>query len=102
MNRTQKDYCSKGEHPRWRHWRDNGVYTKDGFVHKVQCVECGASLECTQTRGSYGARANFVTSSRRWSGLGPLPEHMNTRLISFRIPSRHSKVRKMQVKAHAR
>ena len=100
MNRIQKDYCSKGEHPRWRHWRDNGVYTKDGFAHKVQCVECGAILTCAGTYGS--SPANFVTSSRRWDGLGPLPEHLDTRLISFRIPSRHSKVRKLQVKANAR
>lgn len=101
MNRTKKSYCSHGEHPRWRHWRDNGVYAKDGFVHKVQCVECGAVLECKQTHGSYGTRANFVTMSRKWSGLSPLPEHINTRLTSFRIPSRHSKVRQLQDIANA-
>ena len=102
MNRTKKSYCSHGEHLRWRHWRDNGVYTKEGFAHKVQCVECGAPLSCEQTRGSYWMAANFVTMSRKWRGIGPLPEHLNNRLMSFRIPSRHFKLNRKQVAAYAR
>lgn len=102
MNRTKKTYCSAGEHPRWRHWRDSGAYTKDGYIHDVRCIECGAPLTCWQTVGSYGRRADFVTMSRRWNGLGPLSEAVKNKLDRFQIPSRHWKLHKKQVIAHAR
>lgn len=48
MNRCERDYCSKGFHPRWKAWTAKYAYTGIPGQTKWQgdfCIYCGAKVD---------------------------------------------------------
>ena len=46
MNRVERDYCSKGRHPRWKAWTAH--YENQGFLTTkmtITCDFCGARVK---------------------------------------------------------